>query len=383
MKSKLDYYIIGFKSFIVGLFKFKINDKKIVIDNFLGKGYGDNLKYIVEYLHKKDDSFEFVWIVRNNNIELPDYIKKVKYGTFSSLFEYLTAKLWIDNVRNNIKPKKKKNQVYLQTWHGPFSSKKIEKLAENSLTKEYIKLAKRDGNQTDAILSNSKLQDEQYLHYFWLNKNTEILKFGFPRNDYLINNKNNDALFDEIKEKLKLDKDSMLILYAPTFRDDFDVECYKLDFKKIQKEFSNKYKKKCKILIRLHPNVQKYSNFIKYDDNIIDVTKYPNMQDLSLICGAIISDYSSTLFDFAIQNKPAFICNLDLKKYAETRGLVDEYFKYPFPVSLNSDELINNIKSFNYDDYKTNLLNFFKENSLYDNGDATCKLVEWILNKIK
>lgn len=383
MKSKFDYIIISIKAYIISLFKFKINNNKIVVDNFLGKGYGDNLKYIIEELHKEDSSLEFVWIVRNRKIEMPSFIRKVKYGTFLSMIEYSTAKLWIDNVRNNIKPPKKSEQIYLQTWHGPFSSKKIEKLAEKSLTKEYIKLAKKDGNQTNGILSNSKLQDEQYKKYFWLGKNSQILKYGFPRNDYLINNKNNNQLIDEIKRKLNLDNESMLVLYAPTFRDDFDIECYKLDFRKIQKAFSNKYNKVCKILVRLHPNVQKYSNVIQYDNYIIDVTKYPNMQDLSLICDAIISDYSSTLFDFAIQDKPAFICDLDLEKYEETRGLVNEYYKYPFPFSYNCEELINNINLFSYENYKENLHFFFKENPLYDKGDSTYKIVKWILKKIK
>ena len=385
LKIKLDYYLLHIKAFLISiLFFYKdISNKKIVIDNFLGKGYGDNLKYIVEELNKNNLNLKIVWIVRNINEEMPTYIKKVKYGSFLAMYEYYTAKLWIDNVRNNIKPSKRKGQIYLQTWHGPFSSKKIEKLAEKSLSREYIKEAKKDGCEIDAILSNSKMQDNQYIDYFWLSNNVEILKFGFPRNDYLIKNQKNYSLIKKIKKKLKLNDDDYLILYAPTFRDDFTIEGYKLEFKQILKTFEQKTKKKCKLLVRLHPNVYKYSGFIKYNDDIIDITPYPNMQDLSLVCDVIISDYSSTLFDFAIQQKPAFRCALDLEHYMHIRGLVDEYFNYPFPFAKDNNELLEEILEFDYLDYTKKINEFFKENPIYDKGNSTKKIVNWICEKIK
>lgn len=384
MKSKLDYYLISFKAYIISIlsFLFKIKGNRIVVDNFLGKGYGDNSKYIIEELLKIDSRIEIIWIVRNLKENMPDSIKKVKYGSFLSMYYYATSIIWIDNVRNNIKPIKKKKQYYLQTWHGPFSSKKIEKLAEDKLSKEYVKLARRDGKICNSILSNSFIQDIQYMNYFWLKDNVEILKVGFPRNDYLINNKNNQILIDSVKKELSLPDECYLILYAPTFRDDFSIDGYKIEFKNVLNEFKKKTGKECKILVRLHPNVQKYSKCISYDNNIINVTDYSNMQDLSLICNTIISDYSSTLFDFAIQNKPAFICSLDLENYKKTRGLVEEYFNYPFPFATSNDELCKCIKSFDEKRYLNNLKEYFDKNPLYDNGNSTEEIVKILLKKL-
>ena len=383
-KINFIYYIIHAKAKLIS-FLFsnrKIDSNKIVIDNFIGKGYGDNLKVIVERLIEIKPELKIKWIVRDKNEDMPMYIEKIKYGSFKSMYEYVTAKVWIDNVRNNIKPIKRHDQIYLQTWHGPFSSKKIEKMAENNLSKLYVKEAKRDGKIVDAILSNSRIQDEQYEKYFWLSENVEILKYGFPRNDFIINNIENDLLINNIKEKLNVDRDSYLILYAPTFRDDYSVNCYSLDFRNILNVFENKINKKCKILIRLHPNVQKYSKDFKYDTDIINVTYYSNMQELALCCDSIISDYSSTLFDFAIQYKPAFICALDLEEYKIKRGLVNEYFNYPFPFSTSNEELISKINSFDYQNYYQRLKSYFKINPLYDDGNSTKKIVDWIIKKI-
>uniref|UniRef100_UPI003FF07E7C CDP-glycerol glycerophosphotransferase family protein n=1 Tax=Candidatus Ventrenecus sp. TaxID=3085654 RepID=UPI003FF07E7C len=381
MKSKIDYFIISFKASIMTFFSpcLKIDNEKIIVDNFLGKGYGDNGKYIIENLHKLNTSYKIIWVVRKMDEEMPDYIKKVKYGSFKSLYHYATSKIWIDNVRNNIKPKKKQEQYYLQTWHGPFSSKKIERMAASTLSTEYVKLAKKDGKIANAILSNSHIQNIQYKNWFWLDKNVEILKLGFPRNDYLINNQNNRKLIQEVKKRLNIKNNNYLILYAPTFRDDFSIDGYKIDFSRVLKQFEKKTNKKCKILIRMHPNVQKYSKCINYSDDILNVTSYPNMQDLSLISDAIISDYSSTLFDFAIQKKPAFICALDIDNYKKTRGLVDEYFSYPFPFSTTNDDLLTNIEKFDYEKYLKNLQNYFETNPLYDDGLATINICNLLI----
>ena len=95
-------------------------------------------------------------------------------------------------------------------------------------------------------------------------------------------------------------------------RDSYSLEGYKLEYEKIAKEFSAKVNKKARIVVRLHPNVWNQSNFINYGENILNGTVYPDMQELLLACDALISDYSSCVFDFAILKKPVFICALDL-----------------------------------------------------------------------
>ena len=122
MKSKLNKLnkkiYRGIKKIIAFILSFpilKIDNKKIVFDNFNGKGYGDNPKYIAEELIKEKVDCKIIWVVSNINEEIPKEIKKVKYGSIKSLWEYATAKVWIDNVRNYKGVKKKRNQFYIQT----------------------------------------------------------------------------------------------------------------------------------------------------------------------------------------------------------------------------------------------------------------------------
>lgn len=85
-----------------------------------------------------------------------------------------------------------------------------------------------------------------------------------------------------------------------------------------------------------------------YDDCIIDATNYPDMQELILAADAFISDYSSCIFDAALRNIPCFTFATDFEKYKGDRGVYYEMDELPFSYAKNNDELISNIKNFNY-----------------------------------
>ena len=104
---------------------FKIQNNKIVFDNFLGKGYGCNPKYIAEEIIKEQLDYELVWPVKDIKSEMPQQIRKVKYGSIRALYELATAKVWIDNVRNYKGIDKKEQQFYIQKWHWSIGLKKV------------------------------------------------------------------------------------------------------------------------------------------------------------------------------------------------------------------------------------------------------------------
>lgn len=79
---------------------FKIGKNKIVVSNFYGQGYGDNPKYIVEELLKMRKSLDIVWLVSGKGeYKFPKGIRTVKIFSIRSIYEFMTAKIWIDNCR--------------------------------------------------------------------------------------------------------------------------------------------------------------------------------------------------------------------------------------------------------------------------------------------
>ena len=225
--------------------------------------------------------------------------------------------------------------------------------------------------------------DNQFKRAFWLSNHVEILSYGLPRNDFLARQIDNASKYDFLRKKFGFEKDGFYILYGPTFRDNYSLDGYKLEYEKIVKEFSAKVNKKCRIVVRLHPNVSNQSNFINYGENIINGTVYPDMQELLLACDVLISDYSSCVFDFAILKKPVFICALDIKEYEKTRGLLPEFYSFPFPMATSNEEMIKNIKNYNQDIYFADLNRYFEKYPLYDDGNASKRVVDWLEKKLK
>lgn len=138
MKHLIGYIWYKYIGFLFRLLPIKKN--RIVMSNLLGKGYGDNPKYIAnELLSRKDVDLEIVWLVKDKYYDdIPREIKQVKRGTIKELYYLSTAKIWVDNSRKHIGVTKRKSQYYIQTWHGDLFIKMLEKDVEESLPKMYI-----------------------------------------------------------------------------------------------------------------------------------------------------------------------------------------------------------------------------------------------------
>ena len=145
--------IVAFVFYIMRIFPIKKD--KIVVSSYLGQGYGDNGKYIVEQLLKQEKHYDIVWLLRDSNNGFPEGVRSVRYLSIRSVYEQATAKVWIDNRRKPDYVRKRKGQFYLATWHGGLALKRIEKDAPEALPSHHIKAAKRDSRMVDLFLSNS------------------------------------------------------------------------------------------------------------------------------------------------------------------------------------------------------------------------------------
>ena len=359
-----------------------VNSRKIVFSNFFGRSFGENPKYIAEEILRQNLKLDLVWLVNEEGIEVPIGIRKVPYWTNAGKRELATAKVRVTNIRNDRFLPKRRGQVYLQTWHGGLDLKRHEREAEESLHRDYVTAARRDGAMCDAIISSCRLQSEDYRKNFWLSKDTEILEVGQPRCDTLFI-KNKDIIIENVYRTLKLDLDTRLILYAPTFRDDGSFDAYALAYEKILDAFERYFNQECVLLVRLHPNASKLCNHIVYNDRIINASHYPDVHELYIASSVLITDYSNTAFDFALLGKPVFLCALDFEKYEKMRGFSIHYYNSPFIKSYSSAELIECINEFSLDEYSRKLEQY--KNDVwkpFDDGHAAYRTVEWIKKRI-
>ncbi len=379
-------------------YKYDVDDKMIFFEAYNGRNYACSPKALYEYMikNKKFNDYKFVWAFKNVNQHkiLKNKNTIVVKTNSKEYFKYLSlSKYWIVNSLIDVSIKKKKNQIYLQCWHGtPLKKLRYDIEVKGAVLNTISEIRKRndlDAIKFDYFISPSKFCTEKFISAFnlkKLGKDNIIVEKGYPRNDYLFNYKKEDI--DKIKKLLKLPKDKKVILYAPTFRDNQHTSgvgyTYNLgiNFDKMQKELSKDYI----ILFRTHYFVSNSFDFSKYDKFIYDVSKYDDINDLYIISDLLITDYSSVFFDFANLKKPMIFYMYDLDDYKN--NLRDFYFDLsilPGPIVKQENDLIKEIKNIdNYDEsYHDKYIKFNEKFNYLDDGKSTERVVEVIFNETK
>ena len=374
-------------------YKYKVDDKLILFEVYNGRNYACSPKAIYEYMikNKKYKDYKFVWAFKNpEKYDLGKQTKIVKTNS-KEYFKYLSSsKYWIVNSLVDVAIKKKKNQIYLQCWHGtPLKKLRYDIEVKGSVLNTINEIRKRndlDAVKFDYFISPSKFCTEKFTSAFnlkKLGKENIIIEKGYPRNDYLFNYKKEDV--EKIKKTLKLPKNKKIILYAPTFRDNQHTSglgyTYNLgiDFDKLKKELKKDYI----ILFRTHYFISNSFDFSKYKDFIYDVSDYDDINELYIISDILLTDYSSVFFDFANLKRPMLFYMYDLDDYKN--NLRDFYFDLdilPGPIVKQEDNLIKEIKNIdNYDKiYKDKYKKFNQKFNYLDDGNASKRVVEVVFN---
>lgn len=361
---------------------------KVMFITFQGD-YTCNPKYICEEIRKRDSlkNVKLVWSARKKSFKdstaFPEGIKKVHVNSYDFFKELASSQFWIANSVEFLKKpiKKRKNQIMIETWHGSLGLKRFDK--EVNSGKNWVKAAELSGKYTDYCISNSKFEtDEVYRNTFWNRKTTKILEVGHPRNDLLFSDYEEDRkqIHKEFCKKYKIDEDTKFILYAPTFRDSYSFEVYKIKPQEVVDAAVKKFGGKWKILLRYHNTVRRFEGKKNklFSKDIINVTKYPDMQNLIAIADVAITDYSSWIYDFVLLRRPGFIFATDIKDYNQERGFFYPLEETPFLIAENNKQLVENIKAFDKEVYIKRVEDFIEGKGCVEKGTASKEVVDLI-----
>ena len=274
----------------------------------------------------------------------------------------------------------RKDQVVVETWHGSLGIKRFDPAHYNTNVTWPIAAA-RTGKLTTQIISNSSFEDGVFRETFW--KETPILKYGHARNDIFF------PQSEQVRSYLKqrfckdngLSEDTKFVLYAPTFRDDHNFAVYDLNAEQTLNALRKRFGGEWKLLLRYHDNDkggEAKKNTVKSCD-VIDVTKYPDMQSLLAFTDVGITDYSSWIYDYVLLRKPGFLFAMDRSKYDNERGFYFRLEDTPFPVSTDSDELEESILSFDEELFQKRVTEFLSDKGCMDDGDASVRIADQVM----
>lgn len=326
---------------LLPIYLFSVKTNRVLFISYGGLQYSCNPKYITEFLLEKyADKYEIIWVFKEPEKfdYLDDKILKVKYLSLRHLYYVITSSVCITNMGFNKFFYVRKNQHFVQTWHGGGAYKR----SGDSLSKNYFQ--RHLDHQHDNLITDFISSSQYFSDYFIqdLNYRNNILSIGMPRNSFLLKEKNNKELQVTITKAVdeKYHHDKYYVLYAPTWRD--DGTSYELpDFSKIILILRERTQKDVVILFRSHHFHTITDSEIS--DYCINVTNYPDMQELLLISNILISDYSSCIWDYSLLYRPCFLYVPDLDKYENMRGFYTDINNWGFTVCKDKQSLDSSI----------------------------------------
>lgn len=361
----------------------KINKQKVVFMTYNNE-YICNPRYICEEIRRQDLPIELVWACKTGQMKkrkekYPDDLKLVVRGSYEFFREIATAKVWVDNAvcfTWNPFPKKKE-QFYLQTWHGSMGLKRIG--TDDVKNFRWGMAAKLSSKYTDVCISNSAFETDVFRQTHW--SQTKILELGHARNDILFaDEETKQEIAQKVRNFFELPEGTKMALYAPTFRDGDAAEFYNMDYSRVVDALEETFGGKWVLLNRFHFKTKsaKKKAVIAEDERIYPATAYPDMQELMLGVDLGITDYSSWICDFVLTGKPGFIYASDLSEYDQERGFYYPLTDTPFMIAEDNDQMEENIRAFDMEVYERKREKFLQDRGCVESGQAAKQIVELI-----
>ena len=348
------------------------------------KQYGCNPRYLTEYIIDHNSELEVYWIFRRgvDVSQVDPRVKVVRFRSWQYFKLMATAEFLVTNSRTDpyhIYWHKRPQQHYLMLWHGGVALKKIEEDAESNLGYSYVRKAKMDSKICDLMISGCRMHTELIYNKFWYDG--EVLERGLPRNDIFFNRERHKEFRERVCSLYGIPADSRIVLYAPTFRRHVSIEPYSIDWSIMRPALAQMLGcEDVRIIVRMHPNLINRvdtSSLVAYS-GVVDGTRYHDMQELLCVSDLLITDYSSSMFDFSMQGRPCVLYATDVQEY--DRGYYFDITKLPYPLARNEEELLATITSFDARSYAARLEAFFtQEVGFVERGEAARVLAEWIV----
>lgn len=348
----------------------------ILFSAYEGNEYTCNPKYIYEYIRKHCGTrYRTIWL-HNRGVMPPQCDATVRFLSLSHIVALATSRWIVSNL--GIEPffTRRKDQIVVNTWHGggAYKNSTIGTQVKSCLYREYARSAR--AKNTTYYLSSCQMFTNLLSDAWHADKN-KFLPVGSPRNDIFFS-KPEESVRKDVLKKLGLSNETKYVLYAPTFRGEwlglsFRLENLHLDFSRVLRALEKRFGGKFKFLFRMHINTKGWS---PSSSEAIDVSGYPDIQEIMLIADAFITDYSSSIWDWAMLRKPGFLFTPDLSDYEKDRGLYSPIETWAFPYAKTNEELEKLILDYDEKKADAKIQSHLDYTESFETGKASKQTVE-------
>jgi len=349
---------------------------RVVYNSFNGR-YSDSPRAVHEAVARRGDAHDVVWLVdAPHAADFPPDVTTVPIYTEAAVRSLEAADLVVSNGHLEMDWIKRPGATYVQMWHGtPLKRIHADALGGPPGLLEHLSL---DVDRWDVLLSPNPYSTATMRQAFrWQG---EILETGYPRNDVLVGAQAT-AVRDRVRTSLKIDDGRTAVLYTPTWRDDAfwdesaDAGALALDLEQFTSTLGDEHV----LLLRVHYKLTGLQQRVDHPA-VVDVSRHPDIADLYLAADAMVTDYSSTMFDFAVTGKPLLFYTYDMDRYRdELRGFYfDLSVDPPGPLSTTTEELVADLRRLPQvvADHREAYARFREKFCPHDDGHAAERFVE-------
>lgn len=359
-----------------------------------GKKYGDNSKYLFEYINLNGTEIRPIWLTQNKQaydlIRSKDFEVYYTYSFKGFLFSMMAEKIFVSVGIKDVNRYVVNRKDVIMMWHGSTPIKKIvfddtitrnkQSLIENLIFTLFPFLGST--HLKGLVISGSVESSRIFQSAFDANEEQVILT-GFPRNDSFFDISQTAPLLTELNNS-KLTN----VIYMPTHRKEGRGELsdlFNCNFDELNQSLESLNSILFIKLHYFHLKTHTFKNlshvyFINDDDIEQDIYTVLNKFDI------LITDYSSVHFDYLLTKKPIIFAPFDKEKYIKNDR--EFYFNYdevtPGPQANNWKEILVYIEKFIqnpklYEEERLNVMNRFNQ---YTDSQNCQRVFSAINNKI-
>ncbi|MFP7298701.1 CDP-glycerol glycerophosphotransferase family protein [Neobacillus niacini] len=381
LKKRLSMYKMGMFDLIFNLAnKFvKKNGKRVLFTSASRSEIGGNLGAVHDRMIERglDKEYKLYQVFKSNIHARSSFLDKFKLPFYLGIADYI----FIEDFQPMVnKLKYDPRTEVVQLWHANGAFK----------TFGYSRLGKPASPVIDGMnhriytkaITSSKHVIPYYAEAFAIDE-SKVLATGIPKTDIFFDEEYRrktteklESLYPQIKTADKV------ILFGPTFRGGGPKTAYypmnKLDFKALA-EYCKAHN--AIAIFKMHFLVKnKLEIPAEYSDIFIDATDYREINDILFIADVLITDYSSTVYEYSLLNKPMLFYAFDLEEYISARDFYDKFEDFvPGKIVRTFNELINSLETEEYEFEKVEL--FRKKNFEFLEGGASDRVIDWIILK--
>ncbi len=264
--------------------------------------------------------FKLIWIMSKQEFIFVD--------DYSPIFKYI-----------DISPKTK----LIQVWHAGVGFKSVGYARFGFGGPEPYQSSHR---KYDYAIVGEEALIPVYEEVFGITKE-KILPYGLARMDHFFDKEKIGKIKENLYEKFPNLKEKKVILFAPTFRGRRQAKAYypydKLNLSKIHEVCKQK---NAIFMIKMHPFIQEKIEIPKeYAEYIQDFSDYTDINDLYYIADVLVTDYSSSVYEYSKLKKPILLYTFDLDDYQLINRVHKNVREYEFAtVCCTLEELLEQLK---------------------------------------